>query len=37
MAELLPVCISQVLASSNDLYHEDNNTEYIVEDYGGLI
>lgn len=34
VAEFLPVCISGMLASS---YNEDNNTEYIDEEYGGLI
>jgi len=33
-AEILPVSIEEMLASS---YNPDNDTEYIDEDYGGLI
>ena len=33
-AELLPVSLAQMLAQS---YNPDNDTEYIDEEYGGLI
>ena len=33
-AEPLAVCLGQILAQS---YNPDNNTEYIDEEYGGLI
>lgn len=34
LAEILPVCLAELLAQS---YNPDNNTEYIDEEYGGLI